>query len=111
MCVYLTSEMETLQAKIKYPSDNPDDDYPHLLCDTDGDGRAAGVLGGQCALSFPATWQHPPSCCKEMSLSIYVNEVTTLQGQVTTRTHTLDSVADIYSTRLYANTPRNLNPF
>lgn len=94
MCVYLTMGIETLQAKIKHPYDTSDN-YTHLLCDTDGDGRAAGVLRGQCALSSPATWQRPPSCCKEVSPPICVNEVTTLQGQATTRTHTLHSSADI----------------
>lgn len=56
---------------------------------------------GQCALSSSATWQRLPSCYKEVSLLICVNEVTTLQGQATTRAHNLHSSADIYYTLLY----------
>lgn len=43
-----------------------------------------------------ATWQRQPSRSKEVSLSICVNEVTTLQGQATTRMHNLHSSADNY---------------
>lgn len=75
-------------------------DYTHLLCDTDGDDRAAGVPRGHCAHSSSATWQRLPSCSEEVSLSICVNEVTTPQGQATTRTHNLHSRTDIYYTLL-----------
>lgn len=68
----------------------------HLLHDTDGDDRAAGVPRGHCARSSPATWQCLPSCFEEMSLLICVSEVTTLQGRATTRTNnTLHSTLDI----------------
>lgn len=77
-------------------------DYTHLLCDTDGDDRAAGVPRGQCALSSSATWQCLPSCSKEVSLLICVYEVTTLQGQATTGAHNLHSRADIHYPLLYA---------
>lgn len=79
-CVYLTVGMEILQAEMKCSWDSSSD-YTHLLCDTDGNDRAAGEPRGQCALSSSATWQCLPSCCKEVSLLICVNEVTTLQGQ------------------------------
>lgn len=75
-------------------------DYTHLLCDTVGDDRAAGVPRGQCTLSSSATWQRLPFCSKEVSVLICVNEVTTLQGQATTRTHNLHPSADINYTFL-----------
>lgn len=80
---------------MKCPCDSSGD-YTHLLSDTDGDDRAAGVPRGQCALSSSATWQRLPSCSKEVSPLICVNEVTTLQGQAATRAHNLHSRADIY---------------
>lgn len=61
-------------------------EYTHLLCDTDGDDRAAGVPRGHCALSLSATWQSLPSRSKEVSLLICINEGT-LQGRATPTAH------------------------
>lgn len=83
-------------------------DHTHLLRDTDGDDRAPGVPRGQCALSSSATWQRLPCRSKEVSLLICVNEVTTLQGQATTRTHDLHPSADIYYSLLYASTHQEI---
>lgn len=74
--------------KLDFSCDSPGD-YTHLLCDTDGDDRAAGVPRGQCTHSSSATWQRLPSRSEEVSLSICVHEVTTLQGRAATRTHNL----------------------
>lgn len=89
-CVYLTAGLKWLQAETQCFCDSSGD-YAHLLYDTDGDDRAAGVPRGQRALSSSATWQRLASRSKEVSLLICVNEVTTLQGQATTRTHILHS--------------------
>lgn len=80
--------MEILGAEMKCFCDSSTD-YTHLLCDTDGNDRAAGEPRGQCALSSAATWQHLQSCSKEVSLLICVSEVTTQHGQATTRAHDL----------------------
>lgn len=77
--------MQILQAGVKCPYDSSSD-YTHLLCDTDGDDRAAGVPRGQCALSLSATWQSLPSRSKEVSLLICINEVT-LRGRAATTAH------------------------
>lgn len=94
-CVCLTVGMEILQAQMKCSCDSSCD-YTHLLCDTDGDDRTAGVPRGQCALSSSATWQRLPSCSKEVSLLICVNEVTTLQVQPL-REHTIHIQVQIFT--------------
>lgn len=87
--------MEILGAEMGFSCDGSSD-YTHLLSDTDGDDRAAGVPRGHCAHRSSATWQRLPSCFEEVSLLICVNEVTTLQGQATRRTHVLSKDACKY---------------
>lgn len=82
--------MEILGAEMKCFCDSSTD-YTHLLCDTDGNDRAAGEPRGQWALSSAATWQHLQSCSKEVSLLICVSEATTQHGPATRRTQSIYS--------------------
>lgn len=81
-----------------FPPSDGSGDYTHLLRDTDGDDRAAGVPGGHRAHGSSATWQRLPfpSCSEEVSPSICVREGDGAAGPGLLQEHAINILKNRY---------------